>query len=140
MYNFVFYNRFVSKSVFILLSVVLTLGKLSAQEKNISEADKILPVDPQIKIGRLPNGLTYYIRKNSEPQKRAELYLIEKAGSLQEAEDQRGLAHFTEHMAFNGLRDFPKNELINYLQKAGVRFGSDVNAYTNFAETVYKLP
>jgi zinc protease len=99
-----------------------------------------LPVDPNVIIGHLPNGLTYYIRKNTEPKNRAELYLVNKAGSVLETDDQQGLAHFTEHMAFNGTRDFPKNELVNYLQHAGVRFGADLNAYTSFDETVYQLP
>lgn len=100
----------------------------------------ILPVDPDVIIGKLPNGLTYYIRKNSEPKNRAELYLVSKAGSVLETDAQEGLAHFTEHMAFNGTRDFPKNELVNYLQKSGVKFGADLNAFTSFDETVYQLP
>src|ERR1700741_3771578 len=100
----------------------------------------LLPVDPDVIIGKLPNGLTYYIRKNTEPKNRADLYLVNKAGSVLETDDQRGLAHFTEHMAFNGTRDFPKNELVNYLQKAGVKFGADLNAFTSFDETVYQLP
>lgn len=99
-----------------------------------------LPVDPSVIIGKLANGLTYYIRKNSEPKNRAELYLVNKVGSVLENDDQQGLAHFTEHMAFNGTRDFPKNELVNYLQKSGVKFGADLNAYTSFDETVYQLP
>ena len=103
-------------------------------------ATNLIPNDPDVIIGKLPNGLTYYIRKNTEPNKRAELYLGNKIGSLMETEDQLGLAHFTEHMAFNGTKDFPKNEMINYLQKAGVRFGADLNAYTGFNQTVYQLP
>src|ERR1700743_2405872 len=100
----------------------------------------ILPVDPNVIIGKLPNGLTYYIRKNVEPKNRAELYLVNKAGSILETDEQQGLAHFTENMAFNGTRDFPKNELVSYLQKAGIRFGADLNAYTSFDETIYQLP
>jgi zinc protease len=100
----------------------------------------LLPVDPNVIIGKLPNGLTYYIRKNTEPKNRADLYLVNKVGSVLETDAQQGLAHFTEHMAFNGTRDFPKNELVNYLQKAGVKFGADLNAYTSFDETVYQLP
>jgi zinc protease len=99
-----------------------------------------LPVDPDVIVGKLPNGLTYYIRKNAQPKNRAELYLVNKAGSVLETDDQQGLAHFTEHMSFNGTRDFPKNELVSYLQKAGVKFGADLNAYTSFDETVYQLP
>ncbi|WP_346317918.1 insulinase family protein [Chitinophaga sp. YIM B06452] len=98
------------------------------------------PADPDVKIGKLANGLTYYIRRNVEPRNRAVLYMALKAGSLMETDAQQGLAHFTEHMAFNGTKDFPKNELINYLQKAGVKFGADLNAYTGFDQTVYQLP
>jgi len=116
----------------------------SPKEKPVAIATQLrgnlLPVDPDVIIGKLPNGLTYYIRKNTEPKNRAELYLVNKAGSVLETDAQQGLAHFTEHMAFNGTRDFPKNELVNYLQKAGVKFGADLNAYTSFDETVYQLP
>ena len=101
---------------------------------------KAIPNDPNVKIGKLANGLTYYIRKNTEPKNRAELYLANRIGSLMETDAQQGLAHFTEHMAFNGTKDFPKNEMINYLQRAGVRFGADLNAYTGFNQTVYQLP
>jgi zinc protease len=100
----------------------------------------VLPFDPDVLAGKLPNGLTFYIRKNSEPKNRAVLYLVSKAGSVLETDDQQGLAHFTEHMAFNGTRDFPKNELVDYLQKSGVKFGADLNAFTSFDETVYQLP
>jgi zinc protease len=99
-----------------------------------------LPFDPAVRKGTLPNGLTYYIRENKTPANRAELYLVNKVGSILEDESQLGLAHFVEHMAFNGTRDFPKNSLIDYLQKAGVKFGADINAYTSFDETVYQLP
>lgn len=99
-----------------------------------------IPVDPAVIIGKLPNGLTYYIRKNTEPKNRAELYLVNNIGSVLENDTQQGLAHFTEHMAFNGTRDFPKNQLVDYLQKSGVKFGADLNAYTSFDETVYQLP
>ncbi|MGY0039216.1 M16 family metallopeptidase [Pedobacter sp. NJ-S-72] len=114
--------------------------KTTAHKSTVQQAGKLIPNDPAVKIGKLPNGLTYYIRKNTEPKNRAELYLANRIGSLMENDDQRGLAHFTEHMAFNGTKDFPKNEIINYLQKAGVRFGADLNAYTSFDQTVYQLP
>ena len=103
-------------------------------------AGSLVPADPAVLIGKLPNGLTYYIRKNTEPKNRADLYLVNKAGSVLENDNQQGLAHFVEHMAFNGTRDFPKNELVNYLQKSGVKFGADLNAYTSFDQTVYQLP
>lgn len=98
-----------------------------------------LTVSPQVKVGRLPNGLTYYIRKNQEPKDRAELRLVVKAGSILENEEQRGLAHFTEHMAFNGTKNFEKQELVNFLEKSGVNFGADLNASTSFDETIYML-
>ncbi len=99
-----------------------------------------IPVDPNVKIGKLSNGLTYYIRKNAKPEKKVELRLAVNAGSILEDPDQRGLAHFMEHMNFNGSKHFPKNELVDYLQKIGVQFGADLNAYTGFDETVYILP
>lgn len=100
----------------------------------------ILPVDNNVIIGKLPNGLTYYIRANAEPKNRAQLYLVNKVGSVLETDAQQGLAHFTEHMSFDGTRDFPKNQLVDYLQKSGVKFGADLNAATSFDETVYELP
>lgn len=101
---------------------------------------QVMPVDPMVKIGRLANGLTYYIRHNKLPEKRVEMRLVVNAGSVLEDEDQLGLAHFMEHMNFNGTKRFPKNELVNYLQSIGVTFGADLNAYTSFDETVYILP
>ena len=120
----------------------LTLGILSnfatmAQE-DLSKMP--LPMDPRVKTGILPNGLKYYIMKNAEPKNRAQLRLMVKAGSVLENDEQQGLAHFMEHMNFNGTKNFPKNELVNFLQKSGVRFGADLNAYTSFDETVYMLP
>jgi len=115
---------------------VLTFHSLLAQY----EPDKKLPVDANVKIGRLPNGLTYYIRKNALPAKKVQLRLVVNTGSVLEDADQQGLAHMMEHMNFNGLKHFPKNELVNYLQSIGVKFGADLNAYTSFDETVYILP
>ncbi|MCB0555876.1 MAG: insulinase family protein [Phaeodactylibacter sp.] len=116
-----------------LLFLILTIA-LSAQV-----GAEALPIDTAVRIGKLDNGLAYYIRANGKPENRAELRLAVHAGSLQEDEDQRGLAHFVEHMAFNGTAHFEKNELINYLEHTGARFGPDLNAYTNFEETVYLL-
>ncbi|WP_207429284.1 pitrilysin family protein [Pedobacter sp. SYSU D00535] len=99
-----------------------------------------LPTDTAVLIGKLDNGFTYYIRRNIEPRNRAQLYLAVKAGSILENENQLGLAHFMEHMSFNGTKNFPKNALVDYLQKSGIRFGADLNAYTSFDETVYQLP
>ena len=98
-----------------------------------------LPVDPKVRIGKLDNGMMYYIRQNKKPEKRVELRLVVNTGSVMETDIQQGLAHFCEHMCFNGTTHFPKNELVNYLQKIGVRFGADINAYTSFDETVYML-
>ncbi|MFC5510509.1 M16 family metallopeptidase [Massilia jejuensis] len=102
--------------------------------------DAPIPVGPQVKVGKLANGLTYYIQKNALPERRLELRLVVKAGSILEDDDQQGLAHFVEHMAFNGSTNFRKHELVDYLQSIGVKFGADLNAYTSFDETVYILP
>jgi zinc protease len=99
-----------------------------------------LPVDSAVKMGKLSNGLTYYIRRNTRPEKKVELRLVVNAGSILEDKDQQGLAHFCEHMAFKGSAHFPKTEMISYLQTIGVEFGADLNAYTGFDETVYILP
>ena len=98
-----------------------------------------LALDPAVRTGTLPNGLRYFIRRNVEPAKRAALRLAVKAGSIDEADDQRGLAHLLEHMAFNGSTHFKSGELVDYLESIGSRFGPDVNAYTSFDETVYML-
>lgn len=125
------------KRIQYVLVVVLATLLTPALSQELSET---LPVAPQIKKGKLANGLTYYIRKNSKPEQRVELRLAIKAGSILEDDDQQGLAHFTEHMAFNGSKHFKKNELVSYLQTIGVEFGADLNAYTGFDETVYILP
>jgi len=98
-----------------------------------------MPVDTAVRRGVLPNGLHYLIRRNGKPAKRAELRLVVRAGSILEDEDQRGLAHYVEHMAFNGTQHFPKQAIVSFLEKAGMRFGADLNAYTGFDETVYML-
>ncbi|NQX39030.1 zinc protease [Pedobacter steynii] len=99
-----------------------------------------LPLDPKVRTGKLSNGFTYFIRHNQEPKNRVVMYLANKVGSILETDAQVGLAHFTEHMSFNGTKHYPKSELVSYLQKVGVRFGADLNAYTGFDETVYQLP
>lgn len=104
-----------------------------------SGMDAKLPFDKNVRTGVLDNGMRYYIRKNAKPEERVELRLAIDAGSMQEEDDQRGLAHFVEHMCFNGTENFEKNALINFLEKTGVRFGADLNAYTSFDETVYML-
>ncbi|HNW75239.1 MAG TPA: pitrilysin family protein, partial [Bacteroidales bacterium] len=130
------------KRIILILSLVICIAWhpdiVSGQNSGI-DLTTPLSIDPDVKIGRLDNGLVYYIRKNKKPEKRVELRLVVNAGSILENEDQLGLAHFMEHMNFNGTKTFPKNELIDFLQKTGVRFGGDINAYTGFDETVYML-
>ena len=103
------------------------------------DAQAILPLDPAIRAGTLPNGLKYYIRRNGRPEKRVSLRLAVKSGSLEEADDQQGLAHLIEHMAFNGSAHFKPGELVSYVERLGARLGPHVNAYTSFDETVYML-
>lgn len=117
----------------------LLLAMLSVSATGQIKLTDPIPVDPTVKVGKLPNGLTYYIRRNAKPEKKVELRLAVNAGSVQENENQLGLAHFMEHMGFNGSKNFPKNELVDFLQKTGVDFGADLNAYTSFDETVYIL-
>ena len=126
--------------IFCLLGLLTLIIPVSSQS-NV-DPDDMLPVDPQIRKGTLKNGLTYYVRENKQPANRVEMRLVLNAGSLQETEQQRGLAHFVEHMCFNGTKNFEKNELVNFLEKMGIDFGADLNAYTSFNETVYflKLP
>lgn len=123
-----------------LCRLILLLGFFPSAVLAQIDLKKSIPVDPSVKMGKLPNGLTYYIQKNTQPEKKMELRLVVNAGSILEDPDQRGLAHFMEHMNFNGSKHFPKNELVDYLQKVGVKFGADLNAYTSFDETVYILP
>ncbi len=110
-----------------------------AMKSEISSEEKI-PFNPEVKMGKLANGLTYYIKNNGKPEDKVELRLVVNAGSILEEDDQRGLAHFMEHMNFNGTKNFEKNELVDYLQSIGVKFGAHLNAYTSFDETVYILP
>lgn len=99
-----------------------------------------IPMDPSVRTGTLPNGMKYYIKKNTLPEKKVDFRLAINAGSILEDENQRGLAHFMEHMNFNGTKNFPDNKLVDYLQSIGVKFGQHLNAYTSFDETVYMLP
>lgn len=111
-------------------------GLLPAQNL---ELNSTLPIDKQIITGTLDNGMKYYIRKNENPKNRAELTLAVKTGSIDEDDDQQGLAHFCEHMAFNGTKNFPKRDLVNYLESIGMKFGAEVNAGTSFEQTVYRI-
>jgi zinc protease len=120
-----------------LLSSALFIGQVCFGQFDLN---KKLPVDPKVKMGKLPNGLRYYIVKNEKPEKKVQLRLVVNAGSVLEDPDQQGLAHMMEHMNFNGSTHFKRNELVDYLQSIGVQFGADLNAYTGFDETVFILP
>ncbi|HEY6045045.1 MAG TPA: insulinase family protein [Pyrinomonadaceae bacterium] len=125
-----------------ILAAVILLTGFAGAHAPLARAQALsdrMPVDPQITTGKLPNGMRYYIRANKKPEKRAELRLVVNAGSILEDDDQQGLAHFVEHMAFNGTKHFPKNEIISFMESLGMRFGADINAYTSFDETVYML-
>ncbi len=124
----------INKLTFGLLLFSVTIF---AQEIDYS---KTLPFDSNVRTGKLKNGLTYYIKKNAKPESKVTLRLVVNAGSILENDDQQGLAHFMEHMNFNGTKRFPKNKLVDYLQSIGVKFGQHLNAYTSFDETVYFLP
>jgi zinc protease len=122
-----------------LLSAVFLLSTILLNAQQNVELNAPVPIDPKVSKGVLENGMTYYVRANETPENRAELMLVVKAGSVDEDEDQLGLAHFAEHMAFNGTKNFPKHELINYFESIGMEFGPEINAYTSFDETVYML-
>ncbi|OFY76355.1 MAG: hypothetical protein A2265_11810 [Bacteroidetes bacterium RIFOXYA12_FULL_33_9] len=121
------------------LSFVLILMFVFTIQQFAQNLNGPVPFEKDVRIGKFENGLTYYIRKNAKPENRVELRLAVNVGSLYETDEQQGLAHFTEHMMFNGTKNFPGNEVVNYLEKTGMQFGGDVNAYTSFAETVYML-
>lgn len=116
-----------------LLLIFLSSGFLQAQEM------QPLPIDPKVRYGKLDNGLTYYIRHNELPENRADFYIAQNVGSVLEEDNQAGLAHFLEHMAFNGTKNFPENGIDKYLQSVGMRMGENLNAYTSFDETVYTI-
>ncbi|MBA4849862.1 pitrilysin family protein [Emticicia sp. BO119] len=117
-----------------LLLLLLVTSQTFAQNLNIP-----IPNNPAVKMGILKNGIKYYILKNTEPKNRMELRLVVNAGSILETDQQLGLAHFMEHMNFNGTKEFPKNQLVDFLQKSGMKFGADLNASTSFDETIYQL-
>src|ERR1043165_560134 len=130
--------RSLKRKLSIYAAFVLCLSCLAVAQQP-APLTQAIPVEPQITIGKLANGLQYYVRANRKPEKRAELRLVVKAGSVLEDDDQQGLAHFVEHMAFNGTAHFPKNEIVKFIESLGMRFGADLNAYTSFDETVYML-
>ena len=117
------------------LALLLSLSVGTGMAQQIPQ----LPIDPQVRIGKLDNGLTYYIRHNEKPKDRADFYIVQKVGAILENDNQNGLAHFLEHMSFNGTKHFPDKGIINFLEKNGVRFGENINAFTSLDETVYNL-
>lgn len=121
------------------LLLILALAQVSWTGFSQTGLNGQAPIDPAARIGKLDNGMTYYIRHNEEPKERACFYMIQNVGALLENDDQNGLAHFLEHMAFNGTQHFPGKGIINTLEKHGVAFGRNINAYTSFGETVYNL-
>ncbi|MGW8265288.1 MAG: M16 family metallopeptidase [Longimicrobiales bacterium] len=123
----------------VLIVSLLLSTPLGAQDPTIPSLQDSLPQDPNVVAGRLENGLRYFVRANRRPENRAELRLVVNAGSILEDEDQQGLAHMLEHMAFNGTANFEKQELVSYLESIGMAFGPEINAYTSFDETVYML-
>jgi len=122
-----------------LFTALLVLGSAALASAQQQPQMPPIPTDPKVRIGKLENGLTYYIRHNELPEDRADFYIAQKVGSILEEENQRGLAHFLEHMCFNGTTNFPGKALINYLETIGVRFGENLNAYTSIDETVYNI-
>ena len=122
-----------------LSSLIITLSLCAAAAVAQVPQMQPLPLDPKVRYGQLPNGLTYYIEHNELPEHHAEFYIAQKVGSVLEEESQRGLAHFLEHMAFNGLKNWPGKAMLEYLQRHGVKFGTNVNAYTSIDETVYNI-
>ena len=124
-----------AKRIFSALLILSCAVLASAQQPQMPP----IPTDPNVRIGKLENGLTYYIRHNELPEKRADFYIAQKVGSILEEDNQRGLAHFLEHMCFNGTTNFPGKGIINWLETIGVRFGENLNAYTSIEETVYNI-
>ena len=121
------------KRIYLILIMAVCAVTMNAQQEQLFQPD------PAVRVGHLKNGLTYYIRHNEEPKDRAYFYIAQKVGAIQEEPHQRGLAHFLEHMCFNGTTHFPGNRLREYLETIGVKFGADLNAYPAVDETVYNI-
>ena len=112
---------------------------VTASATTMAQEMPSIPTDPDVKVGKLDNGLTYYIRHNAWPEQRAEFYIAQRVGAIQENDDQRGLAHFLEHMCFNGTDNFKGNDIVKWCETVGVKFGRDLNAYTSIDQTVYNI-
>lgn len=123
----------------LLTAILLCFVALSQVMAQQTQEPQPLPIDPQVRYGKLSNGLTYYIRHNEQPKDRADFYIAQNVGSILEEENQRGLAHFLEHMAFDGTKNFPGNGMDEYIESVGMRGGENFNAYTSFDETVYMI-
>ena len=123
----------------LVFAALVFAGTLTVSAQGEDPMQMPLPADPAIQTGKLPNGLTYYVRHNNYPEKRVNFYIAQRVGSIQEEENQRGLAHFLEHMCFNGTKNFPGNGVIDYTRSLGVQFGGDLNAYTSIDQTVYNI-
>ena len=122
----------------LFMAALMLMSTVAIVAQNAMQLPPI-PVDPDVRMGKLDNGLTYYIRHNAWPEQRAEFYIAQKVGSIQEDDNQRGLAHFLEHMAFNGSKHFKGNEMLRWCESVGVKFGTDLNAYTSIDQTVYNI-
>ena len=127
-------NKFIKRAL--LLACGLTAFAMNAQ---MPQQMPPLPVDSAVTVGKLDNGLTYYIRHNNTPKGQVDFYIAQKVGSILEEDNQRGLAHFLEHMCFNGTKNFPGSRIIDWLETVGVKFGYNLNAYTSIDETVYRI-
>ena len=126
------------KRIRILFAAVITII-FSVVAVSQGDPNQPLPNDESVHYGVLDNGMTYYIRHNEEPKERASFYIIQNVGALLEDDNQNGLAHFLEHMAFNGTEHFPEKGIIDFLERHGVAFGENINAYTAQNQTVYTL-
>ena len=127
-------RKFIQRLVCVACMAVAMPSFVSAQQQMPP-----IPVDDQVRIGKLDNGLTYYIRHNEYPKGQADFYIAQKVGSILEEDNQRGLAHFLEHMCFNGTKNFPGNEIVSWLESVGVKFGQNLNARTDVDETIYNI-
>ena len=124
---------------FIICFLLTASSILFSQPFKYNSLQEQMPLDPGVRAGKLTNGIHYFIKANKKPENRAEMRLAVNAGATLEDEDQNGIAHLVEHMAFNGTSHFPKNDLINFLESIGMSFGGDLNAYTDYEETVYMI-
>ena len=121
----------------VMLMALVAVGVF--QSNVMAQMSTAVPVDTAVRIGKLPNGLTYYIRHNEYPKGQAEFYIAQKVGSIVENDNQRGLAHFLEHMCFNGTKTFKGNDMLTWCESNGIKFGANLNAYTAVDQTVYNI-